>query len=230
MLIQHPSTRLNNSWQMAPMDKSRQPSSNIWMKRAFSAKRHASKKRGIPCLSAIAFTLLMLAMLTGCPAAVLFVIVMMIRGTHSAPYSSMTSSSLQVSMSPLNGFVFPTSSIRNDSPKLGANRFRGSNPLTCAWPSVVSKKPFDGITKSPSPSTSRRVLKRRFSAHLPWGVMKKFGRESCATPPFTSPPSINSVHCRARSAAGVSSVRSRYTRFFGASPLSNVSRTASSSA
>ena len=55
------------------------------MKYAFSANRHASKYRGIPCLEQIAFTAAMFAIETGCPPPALFVTVSMTSGMRAAP-------------------------------------------------------------------------------------------------------------------------------------------------
>ena len=164
------------------------------MKRAFSTQRQASNTSGMSYLRQMALTSLMLAIDTGWPAAVLLVMVSSTMGILSTPYSLITSSRRSVSMLPFQGFSVQIFSTGNGSCRFLANRFMGWNRLLRALPSVVSKKPFEGMmyfTLSPvrSYSTVCSDLYSRFSAQRPCGQMKKLGRSSWKVPPLTKPPS-----------------------------------------
>ena len=96
------SARENISLQISLMVASLYCGSRILMKYAFSAKRAESKTTRLLYLSAILRTPRRLSIETGCPPAVLFVIVTMMKGILSA-FSARHFSSLSRSTLPLKG-------------------------------------------------------------------------------------------------------------------------------
>eukprot|EP00732_Lithocolla_globosa_P003687 Lithocolla_globosa_v1_NODE_3054_length_1780_cov_23.123478.p2 type:complete len:176 gc:universal NODE_3054_length_1780_cov_23.123478:1309-782(-) len=140
----------NISFTIAGIDISWQPSSNILMNQAFSANLQASSIKGTSKRSQMALTSLMCFKETGCPAAVLFVIVSNTKGQilfSDCCTRSKNSNRRSMSIAPLKGLRVGTSSSSNSSVSVGENRLMGKHPLMRQFASVVSKKPLDGITK-----------------------------------------------------------------------------------
>ena len=101
-LIVQPSENRNISCAISSGDMSAYPASRVLMNHAFSAKRQASMKNGMPCARQIADAPRMFSMLTGWPPSELLVTVIITSGTLPT-FSCSTRSSAARSIFPLNG-------------------------------------------------------------------------------------------------------------------------------
>ncbi len=129
------------------------------MNQAFSAKRQASRKSGLPWAWAISETARRFSSETGWPPPELFVIVIITQGT-SAPRSVRRASRALTSMFPLNGC-----SLLGSWPS-GMTRSSASAPVNSMLARVVSKWVLLGTTFPAPPMTEKRIR----SAARPWWV------------------------------------------------------------
>ncbi len=168
-LMVMPSAAANTSRTMSVTGRAAWPGSRHLMNHAFSAKRQASMKSGLPWRCATSATARTFSRLTGWPPPALLVSVSITSGTRSAERDS-RSSSRATSMLPLKG-------CRLDGSWASAmTKSTASAPVASMLPRVVSKCVFDGTILPAPPTIENRIA----SAARPWcvGMMWRYGINS----------------------------------------------------
>ena len=150
------------------------PGSRCLMNQQFSAKRHASRMKGMPCSWRIAATCRTFSRLAGCPPPVLFVIVIIPSGILPR-CSRQQASRRSRSMLPLKGC---SDSGSRPSRMTRSSAVPSSNSM---FARVVSKWQFDGIAEPCFTVSAKRMR----SAARPWcvGMMNRYpvrSRTACS--------------------------------------------------